>query len=490
MATLHFVVLSFVFSLVPACFSEEVADTFSDDGVSLLQMSKRQQHTDAGHQVIVPPSSTALRFVGRHDIVRHGGEEVVRFDAAGFEVQFRVQGAREVRVNISQEITGPGGWYAMDNPTPENVFEDACLYSKKKTIGLSEGLVDGRLGLGMLSMGSEPHHFLVYLDGVAQWKPLMKSRCRVCTFDTTEAVRGNSNYYTIATGLDPSKSYHIRMVKTSEPDFSSDPAPVPNWLSLHSVILDQGYLQRPDPARKRKIEFVGDSMMSGYCNICAGTPCENGRNYGQNLGGEPPDTSRWGSYALAWPHIVCEELKAECHATVLSGMGIHCNTHPPGDPDDCSADQTLPQYWQRTLASDKATAWDYNTWIPDAFVFQASGNEHYDDPVRSKTAILATYDEFIDTVQQKYPAAHIFLVCGPFHQWWLLDENNLCPAMERLVYKKKHSGIQIDMIDFSKYPEQHQNVTDCCGHPGIDFHKLIKAKMAEEVQRIMGWNDL
>ena len=55
-----------------------------------------------------------------------GGEDVVRFDAAGFEVQVRVQGATEVKVAISQEINGPGGWYAdvSDEINGETEFED------------------------------------------------------------------------------------------------------------------------------------------------------------------------------------------------------------------------------------------------------------------------------------------------------------------------------------------------------------------------------
>ena len=140
---------SLIFLLVPAWLLEELADTFPDDGMFLLQMSKRQTSADAniphamlGSQVIISPSSAALKLVGRHDIVRHGGEEAVRFDAAGFEVQFRVQGAREIKVNISQQITGPGGWYAMENPSPENVYEDGCFESKKKTLALLEGIRD------------------------------------------------------------------------------------------------------------------------------------------------------------------------------------------------------------------------------------------------------------------------------------------------------------------------------------------------------------
>jgi len=209
--------------------------------------------------------------------------------------------------------------------------------------------------------------------------------------------------------------------------------------------------------------------------------------------GDPADTVRWGSFALAWPHILCEELQAECHATVMSGMGIHCNTHPPGVPEDCSADKTLTTYWQRTLASDETTAWDYNTWIPDVFVFQASPNEHYDDAVRNRTAVLAAYDKFIDTVHQTYPAVHVFLVCGPVLSWWNAPQNIFCPALEQIVHGKKQSGTRIDMIDLSKFPEHldtTSSIKTCCGHPGRDFHKLIKAKMTEEVQQIMGWNDL
>jgi len=488
--------LSLALSLAAA---EHVADVFADDGLSLLQRRAVQQ------QVVYAPNSPHMHLVGRYDVAKHLGDDVIRFDAAGFEISFRVMGATDVKVAMSQKITGPGGWYTEKNPLPELEFVDACMLSKNDfslmqdsdfisetsqnhhvshVSRMSEGA-----GLGMLPAGSQPHHFLVYIDGVPQWDRLPNSKCLACTFDTTGALPGRVMEYTVAQGLDPWKSHHIRIVKGSEPDFSSDPAPVPNWLALHSLILDHGVLQDPDRPRNHKIEFLGDSFMSGYCNTCKGTVCQGGSNNASFLGGEPPDTFRWGSFALAWPHLLCEDLQAECHATVLSGMGIHCNTHAPGDTDDCSHDQALPLLWRRTLASDAATSWAFKAWTPGLFLLQAASNDHFDDPIRDQAAVLAAYDDLFDLVYETYPDVHILLVCGPFSPLWRPSRAAaICPPLKEVVQQRIANGAQINMLDLCHLNSQ-DNLRNCCGHPDRDFHKVIKDHVAREVTEIIGRRD-
>jgi len=332
------------------------------------------------------------------------------------------------------------------------------------------------IGLGMESVGSQPHHFLVYVDGVPQYEHLTKSRCQICTFDTHEAIPGTFMSYWIARGLDRSKSHHIRIVKTSEPDFLH-PWAVPNWLGLQSLVMDQGFAHdiEPAPPRQRKIEFIGDSMMSGYCNTCDGTLCTTGRNKGNNLGGNAPGTFRWGNFALAWPHLLCEDLNAECHATVLSGMGTYCNTHPDG-PFDCSHDQTLPNYWTRTLASDPDSKWDFSTWTPDVLIIQASSNEHLFDPSRDPKAVLISYERLLDTIHATHPNVHVFITC---------QSDTICPHIENLVHKRKSKGGQIDMILMNDFDE-NTHFKSCCGHPDAAFHKVMKDRVVEEVTRVLG----
>jgi len=471
--------------IAPIWAFQDHEDIFSDEEhvSSLLQMQHRRIHNPpASNEVAILPSSGLLKYVGRYD---SGDKEAIRFDAAGFEVQFQVTGATEVKVSLSQKISGPHGWFFDDGHSEEG-FEDACFASSKASppkANLLNGTYPLAYGLGMFPAGSQPHHFLVYVDGVPQRQPLEgKSPCQVCTFDTSDAVSGQVKQYTIARGLDSRKAHDIRIVKTSEPDFSTEPAAVPNWIDLHAVTLDQGSARLPDTSRNRRIEFIGDSWMSGYCNTCSGGMCNDGPMQGNSMAGNSPDTFRWGSYGIAWPHLLCEDLQAECHSTVLSGIGVHCTSHPFADPNGCSQDVTLPMYWQRTVASDPSSQWDFDEWTPEIVVMVVSSNEHFNDPVRDKEAVIRAYDDFLGIVYDTYPDVQVLLVC--------LDGNSLqlCESVKEIVAAKKESGVHVDLLDVFRIPERSAQKV-CCSHPSEDYHKVIKSHVAESVRQIMGWSD-
>lgn len=440
-------------------------------------MSATRRHNST-QRVIISPKSGKMTFVGRHDYV----DPAVRFDAQGFEISFRVEGASTVQIAMAQQISGPGGWYFQ--PHYEDVYEDACFVSPQPEF--LEGTNTGRSSEAMQPFGSQPHHFLVYVDGVPQIKPWQTNRkCTHCTFDTSEAGSGQVFEYTIARGLKRWKSYQIRIVKTSEPDLSTYPV-APNWLSLHALILDQGDAHKAyrKERTQHKIEFIGDSWMAGYCNGCEGGLCTEGMNKGSYQSGQDPGLWRWGSYALAWPYLLCEDLNADCHSTVLSGIGLHCTSHPGGDPNDCSGDQTLPLFWQRTLATDESSQWDFNVWTPDVLAVLASINEHFEDPMRDKEAVLKTYDNFLDSVYERYPDVHVLVICLDSY-----TAMSMCNRLKRRVHKKKNSGAKVDLLDAFHDIPGLDNQKQCCAHPDAEAHKVIKNYVAEEMRRIMGWQD-
>jgi len=451
--------------------------------ISLLQLQHRRgPSSPALREVIISPASNLMKFVGRYDVAGPIGQQKVRFDAAGFEVQFQVTGTTEVKVALSQKISGPHGWF-FDDGHDEEDFTDACMRDSKSSPKVQLLSTTSRLsfGAGMFPSGSQPHHFLVYVDGVPQRQPSEKKhKCQVCSFDTSEAVSGQVQRYTVASGLDPSKTHDIRIVKTSEPDFTSAPALVPNWVSLHALILDRGSAQLPNTSRDHRVEFIGDSWMAGYCNTCNGGNCTDGPVAGSSMAGDSPDTFRWGSYALAWPHLVCEELQAECHSTVMSGTGVHCVSHPRFQQNDCSQDLTLPTYWQRTLSSDATSHWDFKAWTPEIIVMSVNSNEHFNDPVRDKDAVLQSYNNFLDTLYNIYPDVHVLLVCQD------KDVAAMCEYAKKLVADKKETGARVDLLDAYHIPERSEQKL-CCGHPGEDYHKVIRDHVVQEVRRIMSW---
>jgi len=442
---------------------------FDDEAVSLLQIQSRplESHrlSSGGPRVFVPP--TKQTFIGRYDTTQSGKGPVVNFDAIGFEIQFEVQGATEVEIMLEQTISGPGGW-----------FEDLGSRS------LSQGWDFTGVTQLMSEPGSQPHHFMVYVDGVQQRTPLRPVQaCRICTFDTADAVPGEVLPYPVATGLDPSKSYSIRIVKTSEPELCVQYL-TPNWLSFSGLMLDSGEVVQPVKSHpQHRIEFIGDSWMAGFANVCNGTYDEV--ELGPMGGEESKDITRWGSYALSWPFIGCEILGAECHSTILSGIGVYCNTHPEHQAFDCLSEDRLPQFWQRTLVTQKTSRWNKSLWTPDVVVIPASANDHMFDPLRSEPQAVNTYAEFIQEVASTYTDAKIIITCGPFgHKVAEYIGGPECAVAEKAVHGQKKSGVEVHFLSLMDFARD-ASLGQCSGHADEEYSKLVGEHFAAWLQDLL-----
>merc|ERR1719215_2298633 len=162
--------------------------------------------------------------------------------------------------------------------------------------------------------------------------------------------------YVIASGLSEAQ-HEIRLMKTTEPEWN-DREPSPNWVTFHGVSLGSG---GGSARSSRRIEFLGDSITAGYCNLCHGpgpfdhSPTQLSAGFGQE------------SFALSWPNVICETLGAECSTVAWSGMGLVRNC--------CGGETFMPEIWERTLATDSAAQWNFSSWVPDALVVNLGTND-------------------------------------------------------------------------------------------------------------------
>merc|ERR1712000_585028 len=86
--------------------------------------------------------------------------------------------------------------------------------------------------------------------------------------------------------------------------------PSPNFLTFSGFSLDMGDALPPiTPIPNLRLEFLGDSITAGYCNLCPTVPSW-------------PTGANQESFLAAWPSLVCEELNADCHTAAWSGFGM------------------------------------------------------------------------------------------------------------------------------------------------------------------------
>ena len=312
--------------------------------------------------VYVPASDPAIRYVGRFDHTETGAS----FDRNGCEIVFRTEGpVRTVTAQISQ------------------------ILSRRNQM-----------------TNSKPHTFLVYVDGKPINKSIAGSECTYCTFDTHGHPNATAVDYLFLSEADlaPVGSPHeIRVMKSIEPEWGAK-IPSPNWLTFHGLVLnagnkdpaDAGKIAAPSAARREhRIEFIGDSITAGMCNLCtSGHPS----NYTME------------SFALSWPTVICETIGAECSTVAISGYGLVSNCCGKTGP------VKMPEVWRRTLATRPTggrNAWNFSDWVPDALVVNLGTNDWESGP-RRHGGYVEAYIELIKAAHSYYgDGLNAFLACGP-----------------------------------------------------------------------------
>lgn len=393
----------------------------------------------AGGLVEVPPDSPSLRLVGRFDYRL----KVPRFDMNGCEISFRVRGAHRVEARLEQRMSP----YVPGPLQPS---------------------------------GSQANDFMVFIDGVAQPTPAKGANCSFCTFDTTGARGGDIENYILADGL-AAQEHEIRLFKATEPQWVAR-VPAPNWLSFHGLVLDGGEVLPPSrPRSKRRLEFVGDSITAGYCNLCKGpheadiATTRMGAREGNSRSRRrrAAEGGPWEeTFALGWPTRICEALDAECHTAAWSGFGMIENC--------CGGVTTMPQIWRRTLATDDSSRWDFSSWIPQGLVINLGTNDNVWARNASYSEIY--FDMVLNASKAYGPDLNIFLACGPMEGPTIV----YCPYVEGVVARAVASGIKAHFLDQRGFLNGTYG-SSCCGHPSTRVDEAMSKHGAAFISKVLDW---
>lgn len=270
--------------------------------------------------------------------------------------------------------------------------------------------------------------------------------------------------YTVTSGIGDG-SHLIRLVKITEADWNN-PFPQPNFLTLHGFVLDTGALicsNNPQPSRR--IEYIGDSITAGYCNMCQIDPSET-EGYAKE------------SFALSWPTLVSKAVGAAHHATAWSGFGLVRNC--------CGGVTHMPEVFGRTLASvEGERPWNYTLWVPDAVVINLGTNDNLSPTTEGEIEVMyqEQYIQFVRNISSFYQSANgglgptFFLACGPMSEAY-------CPYVFNVISALESSGYPVLFLD-----QRHvlNSTNQCCGHPDAMADETIAEITAPVIQDALGW---
>ena len=226
-----------------------------------------------------------------------------------------------------------------------------------------------------------------------------------------------------------------------------------------------GELQEPPPAAGRLIEFIGDSITTGYGNE-----------------GESPDcwfTPATQNADKSYAAMTAQELDAAYTLIALSGLGVIRNLRA----EDAVSAETAIDFINRALGLNPFVSWPADRLIPDAVVINLGTNDYSSVPFPDDEAFIAAYVELLDVVRTRYPEAHIFALAGPLMLGpaprvieTAVERYRVSNNDDRLTFVNIENNLESSAVDFG-----------CDYHPNVNGHSKIAAQLTPVLAERLEW---
>lgn len=317
-----------------------------------------------------------------------------------------------------------------------------------------------------------------------------------CILAIRNATLGATTTYPIASGLAPGE-HTAWLIKRSE--FLQNGAGASSGLvTITGFTVDRGAKVLSPPAYfKRRIEFSGDSAITGYgagqVNPCGYTP--RNQDAGRSL-----------------PSYTADYLHAEQVNLGSSGQGVYRSFY------DYNGDHNLPTLYAQTVPLDKTLPYDFSKDQVDAVVLVAGGDDMWgasgsgdfnnNDPAVTTSArqnFIDAYVKWLVTIRNNRPSAHIYVVLAPGAI--LSDIVVLGSALQEVVAARTAAGDRkvyyytfFPQNDPARNPKNYRNVGDladgegfprgCTGHLQPATAKYLARLLGVEIAARMGLSDV
>lgn len=251
----------------------------------------------------------------------------------------------------------------------------------------------------------------------------------------------------------------ISVVKLSEAAYSN--------IGVKSINVTSEYGIIPTPARKHKIEFIGDSITCGY-GIDAADQYEAFATTNEN--GEK-------TYAA----LIGKHFKADYNVISWSGIGVYSSYTESSKPNQSFL---LPPIYGKTAPNELSNdMWDFTQWQPDLVVINLGTNDNtWTKGIQERADLFgAAYYEFIEQVREANPNAYIICSLG-------VMGSKLLPEIKEQValYSANTGDYRITTFEF----DYRDGVNDGFGagfHPSAVTHQKMADKIIPFIEQIMGW---
>ena len=275
-----------------------------------------------------------------------------------------------------------------------------------------------------------------------------------------EAAAGDHTY-PLARGLADGE-HTVEIVKRGESNGNTGKA------RLLGFRIPEGARLLPVRQRPLRLEFVGDSITTGYGNEVSTTRPDLF-----------PFTTINSNANAAYGAVAARLLDAEYVAVAVSGRGVHRNwTDEPGE--------LAPQFYDDTLPDDPAAPpWDFTRYVPQVVVVNLGTND-FSPPGPDHDAFRSAYARFLERIRGRYPDALLLAVVGPMltdayppgARAWSTIQSDVASVVDGLTAR---GDANVRFLALT--PQEAPYGEDY--HPTVATHERMAREVAAEIRRLL-----
>jgi lysophospholipase L1-like esterase len=215
---------------------------------------------------------------------------------------------------------------------------------------------------------------------------------------------------------------------------------------------------RPAAAKKKKIEFIGDSITCGNGSDTSEVKCGEGKWYDQH-----------NAYDSFGP-LVARAFNADWQLSSVSGIGLTRSC--------CGLETTMPKVYDKIDFAEDGPKWKFADRDPDVVVITLGQN----DGIQDSTDYCASYVAFIFQVRRFYKAATIVCSTSPMANKKLQRQlNSYIPAVTAEMHRRG---------DLNVHPFLYRNSyrSGCFYHPTLSEHREMAGELMPYLAQLTGWS--
>jgi hypothetical protein len=216
----------------------------------------------------------------------------------------------------------------------------------------------------------------------------------------------------------------------------------------------------PSKASAKKIEVIGDSISCGYGN--------------EALDKTEHFSPKTENGYLAYGSVAATLLGADYTCIAWSGKKLW-------------PDNSIIDLYDKTLATDPSSSWDFKEQIPNAVVINLATND-FGKQTPEENGWVESYKTFLGRLRKLYPDAQIYLAIGTMISDWPQDRPTrplVLKYLNRVVNEVKSTDSKVQLIDFGV--QKMENGIGADWHPSLKTNQEMGKQLAAQIAKDLGW---